>query len=423
VKPLALLALLAACGDDTPVYGELPSTEVASYSLQQNHQLDLLILMEDTMADSQNNLAVAMPLLWDHLTAAAGGPPDVHFGLATSDLGTKGTDDPNPGPPLGQLGNGGCAGTGKDGLLQTSGAAVTDRYLIDDGVTRNYTGSRDQVVGAMIRAGAGGCGFEQHLAALDRALHNPGNAGFLRPTADLAIIIVAEEDDCSFRRPAFLGPESPELGRLESLRCQRFGLVCDEDLTTVGEKHRCHAREDSPLVPGVADYVSKLRGAAVRPPTVAAIVGPPGPVVLELRTPPGGGSAFPSLQHGCSYTGANGLEVADPAVRIADTIRGLEGHGMTTNYCTPDLKPAVARIANRIVGAFGVVCLDTEQLRDSSADPGIQPTCTATLDDQPVDSEIITDATLCDAVPGNLRVLVHAEPGATGTVRVRCDVP
>ena len=39
--------------------------------------------------------------------------------------------------------------------------------------------------------GASGCGFEQHLEAVHRALaDNPANAGFLRDDANLAVILV-----------------------------------------------------------------------------------------------------------------------------------------------------------------------------------------------------------------------------------------
>jgi hypothetical protein len=200
-------------------------------------------------------------------------------------------------------------------------------------------------------------------------------------------------------------------------------LRCDEDLDVLGEKHHCHADEDSSLVTGVAGHIAAIRAAAVRPPTFAAIVGPPSPVVFEQRTPPGGGTAIMSLGHSCGYTGLGGLEVADPAVRVADVVRAMEGRGVLVNICTSNLRPALDRIADTIGGAFGIVCLDTTKLRDSSFDPGIQPTCASELDGAPVPFEIVSDPAACVAVPDHLRLVVHPESGATGTVRVRCEVP
>jgi hypothetical protein len=42
-------------------------------------------------------------------------------------------------------------------------------------------------------------------------------------------VIIADEDDCSVRDPALLGPDSQQLGPLQSFRCTQFGVVCDPD--------------------------------------------------------------------------------------------------------------------------------------------------------------------------------------------------
>lgn len=420
-----VLLALASCGDPDPdVYADLPSIEVAAFAVPQVHQLDLLFLIDDTTnADMEQNLAVAMPTLVARI-GAIDPQLSLHVGVATSDLGTTGSDLPNdPGPPIGIVGNGGCAGHGKDGVLQTSGAPVSGPYVIHEPAQRNYTGSLEQVLGAMVKVGAGGCGFEQPLSAIERALANPLNAGFRRAEAELALIVLQDEDDCSFRNPGLLAPETPELGPLQSFRCTVFGLTCAEDLGGLGEKHNCHANEQSGLMTGIADHVRAIRAASTRAPTVAVIAGPPGPIIFEERAPPGGGTAIRSLAHGCSYTGANGLEVADPAARMADVVRAMEGHGVMTNVCAPNLVPALDRITDTLGGAFGIVCLDTTMLRDSSFDPGVQPTCTSELDGVPVPFEIVADPAACVAVPDHLRLVVHPDAGATGTVRVRCEVP
>lgn len=426
MRRATLLALVTACGDPEPdVYADLPSIEVAAYAVPQVHQLDLLFSIDDSPGDSQYYTSLAIPTLTSRL-AAIDPVLSLHAGVATSDLGTSSSNDPsNPGPAIGQIGNGGCAGYGKDGILRTSGAPVSGSFVIDEPGQKNYTGTLDEVLATMLKVGVGGCGFEQPLAATVRALEHPMNAGFRRPGAELAIILVADEDDCSIRDVQLLSPESPALGPLQSFRCTRFGLRCDEEMNELGEKHHCHADEESTLVTGVAGYIQSIRAASIRPPTFAAIVGVPTPVVVEPRTPPGGGAAILSLAHSCSYTGPNGLEVADPAVRIADVVRAMEGHGVLTSSCAVNYnyRPALDRIADTIGGAFGVVCLDSTMLRDSSFDPGIQPTCTAELDGVPVPFEIVADPAACVAVLDHLRLVAHPDAGATGTVRVRCEVP
>lgn len=260
-------------------------------------------MADDSPGDTPVHLANSIGALTSRL-AALDSTLSLHIGVATSDLGTTGTDDPaHPGPPLGQVGNGGCAEHGKDGVLLTSGAPVTGNFVIDEPGQRNYTGTLDEVLARMLQVGGGGCGFEQPLAATVRALSHPSNAGFRRDDADLAIILVTDEDDCSFRNPTILSPESPELGPVQSFRCTRFGLTCDESTDELGEKHHCHAKEDSGLVTGIAKHVSAIRAASPRTPVFAAIVGDPTPVIFEQRTPPGGGTAVTSLAHSCTFDG------------------------------------------------------------------------------------------------------------------------
>ena len=70
--------------------------------------------------------------------------------------------------------------------------------------------------------GTGGCGFEQQLAAVEKAVTvhaAPGaaNDGFLRPDAILAVLLVTDEDDCSAQDSRIFGDDDT-LGLL-NLRC------------------------------------------------------------------------------------------------------------------------------------------------------------------------------------------------------------
>jgi hypothetical protein len=71
--------------------------------------------------------------------------------------------------------------------------------------------------------GTNGCGFEQPLGALDKALTvhaAPGgpNEGFLRSDAALAIVVLSDENDCSTEDTTIFDPECPTCGDLR-LRC------------------------------------------------------------------------------------------------------------------------------------------------------------------------------------------------------------
>src|SRR5665647_174466 len=199
---LAAIGLMTGCPDRSisevnPLQGRV---EYKDIPVTVNRNVDILFVIDDSpsMADKQANLSSNFPNFINVLNTIQGGLPDVHIGIVTPDVGTKATQDSAPGPAIGQIGNGGCSGTGKSGNLQTFGiAGVTGVYISDikqtNGTrTKNYTGNLDQVFGMMAKgAGAGGCGFEQPLEAMRRALNNnPQNAGFLRPDAYLAVIFI-----------------------------------------------------------------------------------------------------------------------------------------------------------------------------------------------------------------------------------------
>ncbi|HVK83257.1 MAG TPA: hypothetical protein VM513_04070, partial [Kofleriaceae bacterium] len=155
-----------------------------------NRSLDVLFVIDDSagMTDKQNNLAASFPSFIEVLNSGPGGLPDLHLGVATTDMGVRASD--------GTFGStvGACDGNGKAGNLTTSGASVTGAFVSDVAQTdgsraRNYAGTLEAVFSQMAKVGASGCGFEQPLAAMKAALDNhPANAGFLRPDATLAVV-------------------------------------------------------------------------------------------------------------------------------------------------------------------------------------------------------------------------------------------
>jgi hypothetical protein len=443
----AVLVSAAACNTADIVVGDLH--EVTVLRAVPDRELDLLFVIDNSpsMADKQAALAASFPRMVDKLAELDGGLPDLHIGVITSDMGTQGASGAI-GPPVGMPGLGGCSGVGDDGLLQHAGLpALADSFLSDvanvsdsnAGRVRNYDGDLRDAVAQLVRVGAGGCGFEQHLAALRRSLGNPANAGFLRAKANLAVVILADEDDCSMVDPALLGPDA-QFGPLTSFRCFEQGVICDPDAPrTPGARRNCRPR-DHGLVEPVAPFIAAVLAAKADPRRVmvSGIVGDPTPVAVALEAVPGG-PAVPTLSPSCVFD-ASGTGRADPAVRLTAFLDGFPGRTERTSICSTDLTTpldAIGATAKRLVGD---PCIDTTALADTSVAPGVQPACDVvdirdSAADQPVplppcDGDAATDcftiaadAVACPAGDDHLRVrLRHAATVAADTwTHVRCQ--
>ena len=354
-------------------------TQVGLFPAVINRDVDLLFMIDDSpsMADKQNNLKAAFPALVDQLGAT--GLPNLHIGIVTSDLGTSAALDAQPGPPIGS-GPGACSGLGKNGVLQINGATTTgDKYLLDvdngSGRQRNYNGTLASAFATAASVGATGCGFEQPIESAKRALdNNAANAGFLRPNASLAIIFLTDEDDCSLAHTSLTSTDTTTFGPLQSFRCTRFGITCDQggatpdEMNQVGQKVSCHSNDSGMYLTKIADYATFFRGLKPDPRTilVAAIAGPTTPFQVELATPPGGGTAIPHLAHSCMYTDAtNSIEVADNGVRVAELAAGFERSSFAS-VCGAD-DASLRAIGLQIGALVGNPCL--------ARDIALPPTC------------------------------------------------
>lgn len=383
--PCLFGASAAACHAPEVVVGDLQ--EVTVLPALPNRDLDLLFVVDNSpsMGDKQVSLAQNFPRMIDKLAQLDGGLPNLHIGVITSDMGTRGSAVATPGPAIGTLGLGGCAGSGDDGALQHAvDPGLTDGFISDlaapAGRARNYTGALSDEFSQLARVGAGGCGFEQHLAAMRRSFANPENAGFVRPGANLAVVILADEDDCSTLDPALFGADEQTLGPLASFRCFEQGVVCDPDAPrTPGDKHGCRPRETAKLVEPIQPFVDALLAVKADPRQVmvAGIVGDPAPVAVELVASPGAVTPVPTLAASCVFDGPT-LERADPAVRLAAFLGGFPGRTQLTSICSNDLSSPLAAIGATAKQLVGDPCIDTRALADTSPDPGVQPACEVT---------------------------------------------
>ncbi len=384
------LALLAGCPDRTisTVIPEQGRVETKDIPITVNRKIDILFVIDDSgsMADKQNNLARNFPNFINVLETIPGGLPDVHIGVVSSDVGAKATQDQAP-----ATGISGCNGDGDGGDLQTSGVTLTGGAFISDvrdmtgGRIRNYSGNLSDVFTQMAKLGRNGCGFEQHLESMRKALGaNPANAGFLRPEAYLAVIFIADEDDCSMSRTALLGPKSATMGTQQSFRCTRFGVTCDQGGATtsamnqIGSKGQCHPNESSEYLEKVKTYVDFLKG--LKPGRedmviVAGIMGTIEPFQVEMRTITPADGPEPALAHSCSYTGEMGLEVADPPIRLKYFLDQFPNRSTFTSICQSNLSDGLRQIAELVRSVLPDPCIRGTLMDIDPNTPGPQYEC------------------------------------------------
>lgn len=392
-----VVALLGACGggggglpglDGGPP--EDPYKPVTEFPVTVNRNIDMLFVVDDSgsMQDKQANLANNFPNFINVLNAQEGGLPDIHLGVVTTDMGTSASSGA-PGPGIGTVGQGGCANTGDDGVLQTNGAAVTGKFISDirqtDGTRlKNYTGDLATVFAQMAKVGATGCGFEQPLAAMRRALANTtANPGFLRPDALLAVVFLTDEDDCSAKTASlFAAGDTGALGPLNSFRCTRFGVTCAQGGTTtdemnqIGTKSGCTASTTSTVVESISVFRDFLLGLKSDPRkvVVGGIMGNTTPFAVEQRQI--NSMSTIALARSCTYQGATGVEVADPGVRMKAFFDAFPDRSTSTTICQPDLSAGLTQIATLLNRAVGSPCVNSAILADVDAStPGLQPDC------------------------------------------------
>ena len=443
MRPALLVAALAACHSSV-VVGDLE--EITTLRAVNNPNLDILFVVDNSasMAEQQASLAANFTRMIDVLEQLDGGLPNLHIGVVSSDMGTSALDT-SPAPALGVIGQGGCQGYGDNGALHV-GSLVTGNFISDvaqsDGTREtNYSGALRDAFSQIATVGALGCGFEQHLSAMSAALTNPANAGFLRPEANLAVVIIADEDDCSALDAQLFGPDGAQLGALHSFRCARFGVECDQDMNTPGPKTNCKPRESSLFVSDVQPFVDDLLAAKPdrRNVMVAAIVGPPTPVEVTIQSI--NGTTSPALSPSCTFTGPAGPELADPAVRLAAFLDAFPGRSQLTSICNADLSGALSQIGASAKKLLGDPCLDSPNLADASPDPGLQPACEV-LDirdsspraptilplcgpDSTTDCyEIAADPVACPSAPEHLRIRLQRTivPALDTWTHVRCQL-
>jgi len=310
-----------------------------------NRNIDILFVIDNSagMAEEQLELITAFPVFLNELAGVPGGLPDLHIGVVSSNMGALGE-------PVA-----GCAGSGDQGQLQhsarTPGCAVPQGSFISDigsptGRVRNYTTTLNDTFACIARLGVNGCGFEQHLESMKTSLGPlAANVGFLRADAKLAVIILADEDDCSAQPgSAIFRMSATQFGALSSYRCFQAGVKCNPDLpaTTLGERNACVSREDSADISAVrsfADFLKGLKSGGAADVFVGVLVGDATPV--SVMTNPNNQS--PQLAPSCT----SATHTAVPAIRLAELARGFGAE--VASICASDYSDALRGFAAGII--------------------------------------------------------------------------
>jgi hypothetical protein len=380
-----LLSLLCGCPDRTvtgvtPQQGKVETKDIPAIPRE---DVDILFVIDDSlsMKEEQESLKANFSRFIGVLESLKSGLPNVHIGVITPNLGTTAIDGSKV-PTLAS-----CTDTGGErGELRTLGAGGP-RFLrnveLANGTRETNYGAQtlSQAFSQLATVGSAGCGIEQHLEAMKRALDgNPINAGFIRPNAYLAVIVIADEDDCSLAKASLFDGDRAATGYSDmvNFRCTTQGVACDTPDTpfemATGRRNDCHPREDSELVATVDRYVEFLK--TLKPDddiVVAGIVGDPEP--FEIWNKPN--TTTKVLKHSCQYGAAGMEQFAFPAVRTDDFL-GHFKHSARTTICNADLSEGLQTIGALIRDRISEVCFYNPLLDVDASTPGPQYDCSVT---------------------------------------------
>ncbi len=238
---------------------------IVSYFVDLNpiRLLDLVFMIDNSpsMAPKQEKLRENFPRLISALENPIDGSlPDLRVAIIDSDLGTHGAyDNGSCGPKT--LGSS-TSLYGDMGRFQMIGAKAcgvtsTDALWLEytKGQPVNFSGDIATVFACLAsNLGTLGCGEEHQLQAFEYALvgKNIGNEtqqNMLRPNANLGLVFLSDEDDCSAAANDGMFGDFPDLGgESASLRCVTRSSMCEgRNLTSSPPGYPTDAAFEAPL--------------------------------------------------------------------------------------------------------------------------------------------------------------------------------
>jgi hypothetical protein len=281
------------------------------------------------------------------------------------------------------------------------------------------TGGTPQQIAAefscMAELGSNGCSVEQQLESMWKAFapstdHSfsrgsggqglPAglNAGFLRPEAILAVILVSDEEDCS-------SPDSSAQAIYGSLDLLQINAQCASNAAALHPVARYINGLKSLKADAFKDRI--IFGGIVGVPRANVTRGLSLDQILALREMQVnviGGTQRPS----CTATGGAGT--ATPARRMVQVAQAFGEDGIITSICEDDYGAALDAIIAKIAGKLSGECLPRRLFRDANG----------RVDCRVVEIKPLGDRTPCDLARGRFQQL----PDRTfeGTTRMVCEI-
>jgi hypothetical protein len=364
--------------------------------------VDILFVIDNSgsMAEEQARLAQSISTLVDVLEGR-----DIRIGITTTDVGNPRCPSATYTPELGQMSAASCVQGVADGEFQfnmnnfdyactdscqTADLGIVPTMALGDevkprpwlerigGVTNFDPGlTLTQALQCTLPRGVAGCGFESQLEATYRALaraqlQDDEQFGFMRDGADLLVVIVTDEMDCSVSNGGYdifttnkVYWNDPNDPAPTSAVCFRAGVQCEGEGPTYPG---CVAADkdlsgnltdpDSAVLDPVSKYVDFLdniratkaqSGASVR---LTAIAGVPVGFedgLAELIFQDAADADYQrdfGIGPGCQIADPNGgaPNLAVPPLRILDVAQAL-GAPNVHSICQDDYSAALADIA------------------------------------------------------------------------------
>jgi hypothetical protein len=399
-------SLLAGCPDRTISSVPPQQQGVTSKNISLSADIDILFVIDNSKStgDKQqifdNNFPNFINALNNFPASSGSGTalPNLHIGVVDTTV------------DIGQSGYAGCPSpdSGDNGLLQNtarvagctppSGLYISDIALPGGTRMTNYGGAGSatdlglelQCIGEV---GTSGCGFEAQLEAMHRALDGtrPENAGFIRPSAYLAVIFLTDEDDAStMNSSVFQGMLTSDFP-VQPL----YAYKCDTAISASnpGTYTNCTVNTTSMYLQDPSFYSSFLSGFKDPSQLVVAVIAGPPPGLATNDSPPqgctntcaptgggtgtspccgamnntiytgglnipGGGTQMLALENSCSATINGNAAIARPGVRLASFLSNFGAdRGRFYTVCQSDYSAALADIGATLFNAVSP-CLE-----------------------------------------------------------------
>ena len=241
---IVVATLAAGCGDSSPILcggAPCPSERTVTNVSQTspNYQYDILFVIDDTSAIAPYRAALANGFAeMASALQGIGGPPSLHVGFVPA---SACTDAAAP-------------------RAAECGLPSPNQYLRSETCTQvtNFTGTFDSAFSCLADFGSSSCAPAQPFAAVERTLGppSPGWAGFLRPNAYLAIVVLTASDDAS--GPA--GVPDPVSQTIDLVRGLKSDPASQIMVSVIGPADCTPAADPAAIPPRLLAFVESFGG-------------------------------------------------------------------------------------------------------------------------------------------------------------------